>query len=706
MFLFFTLLQMTIFQGCVSKNVHHVKAVKFENEKDYDSAVKYYTKALKENPDNLDSKLGLKHARQNASIIHMRKAEKLLEKKYFRKAIEELQVSIAFYSGNAKAIALIDKAKRMKQSHYYLKKGNQQVKTGSYKNARKSFQKALDLNPDNEEAETALMRFKNKVENPPVYGLDYRSNALISLKFKKTPILNVFEILSKLSGINFIFDKDIKESKVTLFMNDVSFDKFFEVLLKTNALKAKLINRKTMLIYPDTQGKAKEYQDLYVKTFYLSYLEAKNAVVILTKMLKNKNITSNKKINSVTIRGQRNELEMAARIIEANDRTPSEVVLNVEILEVSRSTEKDLGLSVSDTITFGVSEMSSGIDYVDPSTTIFGFANLGSLKDISNITNKELYLSLPTATLKLLKQHGDTKILAKPQIRVSSSEKASILIGDRVPIRTNRKVQTDGTTTYDFQYQDVGIKLIVEPVINMYDQITMQLSIEVSALGANVGTSDDPQFAIKTRTINTVMTINDGGSVIIGGLIQDEDRSTTRKIPFAGDIPALGRLFSSKNSEVAETDILMSITPVIIRRQDVPQQEISEFWSGTQKEISLEEPQEEKIRKVTSFNNFPNKDFVKALTGNEFLPGANYFSIQVYSSKVRTDAERRSKQHERQGYKTWIRSAEIKNKGTFYRVFVGQYTSYRLAEQARLDMIDTNIFPKDIHIVDRDYVYK
>ena len=710
MFLFFVPLQIVLLQGCASKNTHQARAEKLESLKDYDSAVNYYTKALKDNPDNITAKLGLQHARQTASILHMQKAEELLEKKYFKKAIEELQISIAFYSGNTKAVKLVDQAKRMKQSDYYFSKGNQQVKTGHYANARESYQNALELNPQNEEAKTHLARYKKRVEKLPFYRLDYRSNAPISLKFKKTPVLNVFEILSKLSGINFIFDKDLKESKVTLFMTDISIDKFLKVLLDTNSFKAKLINRKTMLIYSDTPDKVNEYEELYVKTFYLSYLEAKNAVAILSKLLKSKNITSNKKLNSVTVRGQKDLLGMAARIIESNDRTPSEVVLNVEVLEVQRSIEKNLGLSVSDSITFGVSETSSGIAFDSAAAietgTAFGFASMGSLKDISNIGSKELYLSLPTATLKLLKQHGDTKILAKPQIRVSSSEKASILIGERVPIRSNRKVQTDGTTTYDFKYEDVGIKLAVEPVINMYDQVSMKLNIEVSSLGSNVGTSEDPQYAIKTRTISTVMTINDGDNVIIGGLIQDEDRATTRKIPLAGDVPVLGRLFSSKYSEVAEKDILMSITPVIIRRQDMPRHKIAEFWSGTQKQASLKLPEEEKIRQETDFNDFPNKDFVKVMVEDEFLPNDSYFSIQVYSYKFKAEAEKRSAQLKKQGHKTWIRPADIKGKGTFYRVFVGQYPSYMLAEKARLSMINSGTFPKDIHIVDKDYVYK
>ncbi len=590
------LISMFLFQGCVSGdgdvNNYGIKAERFAKENNFDAAVEYYTKASKENPDDLELKINLTNAKQKASLQHMRKAESLIAKKYFREAIEELQLSIAFFSSNHRAIELVDKVKMMKESFYYTKKGGTQIKTGDFKNARKSFQRAVDLDPDNEEAGMALEKFKKRRDELPEYRLDLKSNAPISLKFKQTPVLNVFEILSKLSGINFIFDKDIKPGKVTLFMTDVKFDRFLDVLLKTNALKAKMINRKTMLIYPNTPAKAKEYDELYVKTFYLSYLKSKDAVGILTKILKNKNIIANEKLNSITIRGQKENVEMAAKIIAANDRTPSEVILNVEIMEVSRKKEKDLGLSISESITFGVSDTSDGIQF-DPGYGIPGqtaYAGMASLSDISKITSTELYLSLPTATLNLLKKDGDTKILAKPQIRVSSSEKASILIGERIPLRSNRRVGTDGTVTYDYQYTDIGVQLTVEPVINMYDQVTLKLGIEISALGNNVGTLTDPQYAIKTRTTNTVLTIYDGDSVIIAGLIEDTERSTVQKIPLLGELPTLGKLFSTESSEAVKNDILMTITPVIIRTQDIPwkTQDIAGFWSGNEKQISLQ----------------------------------------------------------------------------------------------------------------------
>ena len=696
------MVQVVFFQGCVSSTPDMMKAEKLDHEKDFDAAVKYYNKALEKDPDNLSLKIRLKETRQKASVAHMKKAVRLMEEEYFRKAIEELQVSIAFYSGNRKAISLIDKAKRLKEAEYYVRKGTQQVKTGDFKGAKKSFQKALELNPENRQAQIAKERFRKRKENLPKYRLDLKNRQPISLKFKKTPVVNVFEILSKLTGINFIFDKDMKETKVTLFMTDVSFDKFLEVLLKTNSLKAKLINRKTMLIYPDTPAKLKEYEELRVRTFYLSYMDAKNAVSILTKILRNKYITLNENLNAVTIRGSKDEVKMASRIIEANDRSPSEVILNVEILEVKRSKEKDLGLSISDTITFGVSETGTGIDFDNS----FGFATMGSFRDVGNITDKELYLSLPKATLKLLKKDGDTRTLAKPQLRVSSSEKAKIHIGERVPFRTNRRVQTDGSTTFDFQYQDVGVKLTAEPVINMYEQISMKLNIEVSALGNNVGTANDPQFSIKTRTAESVLTINDGDSVIIGGLIEDSDRSATQKIPLAGEVPVMGKLFSSTNTEVSKTDILLTITPVVIRQQDVPEKDVSEFWSGTENEIALEEPEEEKIREKTSYNALPDNEYIEVTAENAFLPGNDYYSVQVYSSKDRSDAEKRSGLINEAGYETWIRPAEIEGKGTFYRVFAGQYPSYELAEEARIEMVKQPIFPEDIHIVDRAYVYE
>lgn len=688
--------------GCVPKDISTIEAEarKFEAQGDYDAAAARYTSALQKTPNDIGMKARLMDVKQQASLQHMRKAMELMGNRYFQEAIEELQVSIAFYPGNYRAIELIDKARKMKESQYYYQKGLARVRTGDFESARLSFQTALDLDPENQDAAQALERFKKMPHQIPEYGLDKRYDKPISMQFKKTPIMNVFEVLSRLTGMNFIFDKDIRESQVTLFMTEVGLDLFLEVLLKTNGLKAKLINRNSLIIFPDAPAKAKEYDELYVKTFYLSYLKAPEAVVLLTKLLRTENIIVNEKINAVTLRGREPEVEMAARVIQANDRAPSEVILDVEVMEVSQNLEKDLGLSISDTITFGKGTTSGG-----EGEPVTGFEPLTSLEALSSISRKELFLSLPTATLRLLRRDGDTRILAKPQLRVNSSEKASILIGERVPLRTNRRVQTDGSTTYDFQYQDVGVKLVAEPVINAYGQVTLKINIEISSLGNNVGTSTDPQYAINTRTVETLLTVDDGDSVIIGGLIEDQDRITTRKIPFLGEMPAMGRLFSSENTEQKETDILLTITPVVIRHQDIPPMEASGFWSGTLDRVSMDPPAAETVKSELMFNQMPDEDFIKEVMDDVFLPGDNYFSIQAYSFPDEVQVKRKAELLNEMGYQTWIRPAKIEGNGTWYRLFVGQYRGYSQAEIALQQMLEQEFLPRDMYIVDREYVY-
>ena len=691
-------------QGCVATDSSGKEPPHSLEAMDLDSKAAWYTKALKNKPDDPELLLKLNSSKQEASMAHLQTAEVLIEKKFLREAIAELQMAIAFYPANTRAVELISTAKKMKASVYYTEKAEGLVKRGAFSKALDAFKKAVELDPGNERAQNALLRYKKEKDPQSQYPLNFRTDAPISLKFKKTPLLNVFEILSKISGINFIFDKDVKESQVTLFMTDIKMDKFIEVLLQTSELKARPINANTLMIYPDTVAKGKAYDDLYVKTFYLSHLTSKDAFTIISKIFKTKNIVANEALNAITVRGKKTEVDMAWKIIQANDLTPSEVVLNVEIIEVSRSKEKNLGLSFSDSLTLGVSEASDGIKYYEDSN--FGFAGLGSVEDIGNITSKELYLSLPTATLNLLKQDADTRILARPQIRVRNYGKAAILIGERIPLRSNRSVQTDGSITYDYLYQDVGLKFNAEPVITMDNQVNLNLALEISALGSNVGTADDPQYAIRTRSTSTILTMNDGDTVIMGGLIQDEDRETVKKVPLLGDIPAMGRLFSNSYNENVETDILMTITPVVIRSQEMPGKEVTGFWSGSAKKYSAVPPFGQGDGEGIAYNDTPDNDFFRGMKKAVFLPHDPSFTVQINAFETEEEARTRVLDLEQKHYKTFVKEANVPGKGTYYRVFVGEFSSFMEADQAALEMRSNDDFDGDIFAVDRAYVYE
>ena len=696
------------FMGCVSSGLLTEKGKNQEKaifDGDVDARVQYYTKALQEKPDDHEILLALHHARQEASQIHMNRAEQMIQKGLYQDAIAELQMSIAFYSSNNRAVELIDKTRKMKASNYYTEKGERLIRQGHFDLAKQAFMEAVLQDPDNKQAVEALDNYRKKGE-PANYNLELRTDNPVSLKFKKTPIVNVFEIISKLTGVSFIFDNEMKESKVTLFMTDVKFDVFLDVLLKTNNLKAKIINDKTLLIYPDTPAKANEYDELFVKTFYLSNLSAKEGMAILAKILKSKDIIANEQLNSITVRGKKSDVDMASRIIQSNDLTPSEVVMNVEVIEVTRNREKALGLSFSDNISFGVIQTDNSISSTDTSGSDVQFDQFASFYDFGRLSSKELYLSLPTATLRLLKQDGDTRTLAKPQIRVSNKEKASILIGERVPLRSNRKVLTDNTTTYDYQYQDVGIKLDVEPVVNMKEQIKLKLALEVSTLGTDRGVPNDPQYAINTRTTSTAIMVFDGDTVIIGGLIKDEDRNTIRKIPMIGEVPVLGELFTNREKTKVETDILMTITPMIIRSQEIPDHGISGFWSGSQTNVDLHPPFESRMGKENLFNDYPDEAYIMSMDDSSFLPDDTYFTIQVNSYKDIKDADVRILELQKLGYQVFMKTVDIPDKGKWHRIFVGQYRGYSKADDTCRELLKKEEFADDIHVVDRAYVYQ
>jgi general secretion pathway protein D len=589
-----------LLHGCADTSQYVEKGRELGSTGQWDESVEVLRKAQKENPSDQEINLMLARAKTRASMHHMAQGEAFLRNGSYEKASKEFRSSIRFSPGNVRAEVLLKRAKAFQESDSLFKQGKRFLQDKEYVKARMAFQEAVTLNPENKDAKRALDAYRKEMERPPRFRLKPRNNAPVSLRFKKTPITNVFEVLSRLSGINFIFDKDIKETKVTLFMTDVPIVRFLEVLLRSNNLAGKLVNDKTMIIYPNAPAKIKEYEDLQIRTFYLSNLKVKDAVGLLSKILKTKDIIANEKLNALVIRGPKELIQVASKLIEANDRPPAEVLLNVEILEVSRSKEKQLGLDVtSNTIKFGIGESSPVVDADSV------FAPNVSTYALGKITNKELLLSLPQATLSLLKQDADTRTLASPQVRVKNGEKATIHIGERIPLRTNRRVDTTGVVTFDYQYQDIGVKVNTEPIVNRNDEVSLKLGLEVSSLGPNLGTTDDPQYSIKTRRADSVVTIRDGEPVIIGGLISDEDRKTVRKVPLLGDIPIIGYLFSNLDKSKMETDILMSITPVIIRSEDIPAKEVSEIWSGKENDFSLKEPYDSYAERKDKYYTLP-----------------------------------------------------------------------------------------------------
>src|SRR5512142_3305712 len=299
---------------------------------------------------------------------------------------------------------------------------------------------AVSLDPENVKYQDALDKLqKRKTEIEPEEALSLASDKPITLNFKNTNIKDVFEFLSKLSGINILFDEEVRAQPVTVFVKDVSFQYALNLLLSTNRLFMKKISADTIIIVPKTKAKTDQYQDLIVRTFYLNFAKSKDIVNLIRSMLDVKRVYVNEILNSITIRETPEKMKLAEKVIAANDLKEAEVILDVEILEISRSNALKYGWNFQSSQP-GFSATAS----IQPSNTVTTTGTAITLNQLKNLSGDNVFLSLPSVVVNLIKQDSDAQTLANPRVRVMSNKQAKFLIGDKIPVQTS-SIQSTAT---------------------------------------------------------------------------------------------------------------------------------------------------------------------------------------------------------------------------------------------------------------------
>lgn len=392
----------------------------------------------------------------------------------------------------------------------------------------------------------------------------------VTLEFRDTPLRTVFEVLSRTSGINFVFDKDVKaDAKVTIFVRNAGLDEVMKLILMTNQLERKVLNENSVLIYPNLPGKAKEYQELVTRSFFLANADVKQAQVLVRSLVKTKDIFVDEKLNLLIIKDTAQAVELAAHLLESLDMAEPEVMLDVEVLEVTRSKLLELGLRFPDQIGYGQLNPTSNATVVNGSVSQTNVVPGGALAqgfiDINNAVGLTTYVSNPALTLNLRNAVGDGNTLANPRIRVKNREKAKIHIGDKLPVFTTTSTANVGVAA-SVSYLDVGLKLEVEPNVYLDDEVAIKVGLEVSSVVKEIsGPSNSLAYQIGTRSASTVLQLRNGETQVLAGLISNEERSSANRLPGLGSVPVLGRLFSSQKDSSTQTEIVLLITPRVVR---------------------------------------------------------------------------------------------------------------------------------------------
>ena len=346
----------------------------------------------------------------------------------------------------------------------------------------------------------------------------------------------------------------------------------------------KKLSADTIIIIPKTKAKLDQYQDLVMKTFYLNNAKSKDVVNLLRSMADTRKVYVNEVLNSITVRDTPEKIKLVEKIIAANDLKEAEVILDVEILEISRTNALSYGWNFQPGLTIGASFSGTKVTPENPSISNVGVTQGMSLNQLRNVSGDNVIMTLPSLLLTMIKQDSDAQTLANPRVRVLNNKQAKFHIGDRIPIQTST-VQSTAlvAVTSTFEYKDVGIKLNIEPNVHLSNTVTLKMNLEISSLGDAIDFGNNQkQYKFGTRNVDTTINLRDGETVIIGGLIKDEERKSSNKIPLLGDIPVLGKLFSRSDDGTIKTDILMSITPNIVRALELPDKDSQSFWSGTE----------------------------------------------------------------------------------------------------------------------------
>ena len=433
-------------------------------------------------------------------------------------------------------------------------------------------------------------RASSQMPGPGAAATNAALAAPVTLEFRETPLKSVFDMISKTSGLNFVFDRDVRtDTKATLFVRNTTIDDVVRLVLTTNQLERKQLNDNTFLIYPNTPAKVRDYVELVTRSFYLANADVKQAQALVKTVVKTRDLFVDEKLNLLIMKDTPDAVKLAERLLESLDIAEPEVMLDVEVIEISRSKLQELGLRFPDQIGYGILTPSTTSTIVNgsvtQSSTTLGGALASGYIDLNNSSAATGFVANPGLMLNLKNQITDGNILANPRIRVKNREKAKIHIGDKLPVFTTTSTANVGVAA-SVSYLDVGLKLDVEPNVYLDDEVGIRVGLEVSSVVKDVsGPGGSQAYQIGSRSANTVLRLKNGETQVLAGLINDEERSSANRLPGLGDLPVLGRLFADQSSTKNKPEIMLLITPHIVRNLMQPQGVGSAVSAGSEAQV-------------------------------------------------------------------------------------------------------------------------
>ena len=535
--------------GCAASGALH-RASDAERQQDYDLAVVEYAKALRLRPEDANTRAALERSKLRASQEHFLRGRRLTATGKLDQALVEYQVASELNPASGD----IDEALRATRIKLRAK-----VVVGR-------------------EGKTELQTLIDRTRDLPPPGMDLPTGVKMpaSLTFRDATSREVFTAISRLANISLIFDSAFRDTPVTVDLRNASLDDALNTVAGATRTFFRVTAPKTIVVIPDTPAKRREYEEEIVRTFYLSNADLKETMDLLRMVLDARRISPTTATNALTIKDSPERIAAAARVITAIDKARPEVIIDVELIEVDRTKLQEYGLQLASPGSPTSPGLNGSIGVNTPTAGI-------SLQALRNLSQSDLLLaSLPSLYYRLLKSDTNTRTLANPQLRTTDGTPAHAGFGDQVPVpvTTFSPIATGGVAQQpitSFNYQNIGVNIDITPRTHHDDDVSLDLKIGVTNI-SGTGFGGLPTFG--NREIKTIIRLRDGETNMLAGLIRDEERHSLDGLPGLSDMPLVGRLFGHTTKSTTQTDIILTLTPHIIRVLDLNEADLRPFRVG------------------------------------------------------------------------------------------------------------------------------
>jgi len=506
-----------------------------------------YTRALHRDPDNITARTGLQRAKLRASEEHVTRARRLSANGRLEDAAGEYKVAAELNPDNR----LI--ADELTQTQNQLR---------------------LQV-PINRNGQTQLEALVESMKNQQLPGLTVPAEPLPDeLIFRDASNQVIIRALAQMAKVNVVFDPAFRPTPISIEIRNQTFAEALQSITASTQNFYRVTAQRTITVIPDTPAKRREYEEDVVRTFYLSNADLKETMDLLRIVIDARRIGGIQATNAVTITDTAARVEAAGRLISIIDKARPEVLIDVELLEVSRARLTEYGLQ------FASPNASS-------TNGINGVADVNraglTYEDLTNLTGSQIFMtSVPALYYRLLKEDGTGRVLANPQLRAQVGVSAQAQFGERVPVpvTTFSPIASGGVNQQpitSFNYENIGVNIDITPRTHMNNDVTLALAVSVTSI-SGVGFGGLPTFG--NRLVKTTIRLKDGETNMLAGLIRDDERRSLKGIPGLSDIPGVGHLFGHRRNERTQTDVILMLTPRIVRVLDLTEHDLRAFQMG------------------------------------------------------------------------------------------------------------------------------